>query len=122
MECFLGFLPVLYLTEDVSQGAEQSVCHFHLGLNLEKQVHLTPLEVSPIIDYGHEPKAHKLIGFARVAGLEDYISNPADENDIKEKVEKCWMNRSGVRNFLMERNNEVASLVRSQFDALKELA
>lgn len=74
-----------------------------------------------IIDYGHEPKAHKLIGFARVAGLEDYIANPADEKDIKEKVEKCWNNRNEVHQFLVERNKVVAGLVRSQFDALKEL-
>lgn len=74
-----------------------------------------------IIDYGHEPKAHKLIGFAKVAGLEDYIANPADEEDIKEKVEKCWNNRSVLNQFLLERNKNVAELVRSQFNALKNL-
>ena len=58
MECFLGFLPVLYLTEDVSQGAEQSVCHFHLGLNLEKQVHLPPLEVGPVVWTLHQRVSH----------------------------------------------------------------
>ncbi len=74
-----------------------------------------------IIDYGHEPKAHKLIGFAKVAGLEDYIANPADENDIKGKVEQCWKNRTKLRKFLLGRNKEVADLVHSQFDALKGL-
>lgn len=74
-----------------------------------------------IIDYGHEPKAHKLIGFAKVAGLEEYIANPADEKDIQEKVDKCWNNRSEVHDFLIERNKEVVKLIQSQFDALKTL-
>ncbi len=29
-----------------------------------------------IIDYGHEPRAHKLRGFARVAGMEDCVVDP----------------------------------------------
>lgn len=74
-----------------------------------------------IIDYGHEPKAHKLIGFAKVAGLEDYIANPADEQDLMEKVEKCWNNKYKLHLFLLEHNKSVADLVRSQFDALKGL-
>ena len=74
-----------------------------------------------IINYGHEPKAHKLIGFAKVAGLEDYIANPANEIDIKKTVEKCWNNRIELHKFLLEQNIKVANLVRSQFDALKEL-
>ena len=58
MECFLGFLPVLCLTEDVSQGAKQSIRRLHLGLNLEKQAHLTLLEVSPVIGIFHQRVSH----------------------------------------------------------------
>ena len=53
--------------------------------------------------------------------LPDYIANPADEKDIIEKVEKCWKNRNEVHQFLVDRNKEVAGLVRSQFDALRGL-
>lgn len=72
-----------------------------------------------IIDYGHEPKAHKLIGFAQVAGLEEYIANPADENDLNFKVNKCWNSRNEIHRFLCGRNKEIVKLVHSQFDALK---
>lgn len=74
-----------------------------------------------IIDYGHEPKAHKLIGFAKVAGLEDYIANPADEIDIQAKVDNCWNNRNALNKFLIRRNKEIIKLIQSQFDALKNI-
>lgn len=74
-----------------------------------------------IIDYGHEPKAHKLIGFARVAGLEEYIANPNSETDLEEKVKKCWDNRIKIRQYLTERNKEVTRLIKVQFDALKDI-
>ena len=35
-----------------------------------------------IIDYGHEPKAHKLKGFAQLVGIERYLSNPHDSKDM----------------------------------------
>ena len=45
-----------------------------------------------IIDYGHEPKAHKLRGFAIEAGVEDCIANPAIDGDIITKVENVFHN------------------------------
>ena len=65
MECFPGFLSVLCLAEDVAQGAEQSVCHLHLGFNFKEQVHLPPLEVSPVIWTFHQRISHmgQQIGF-----------------------------------------------------------
>ena len=49
MERFLCTLPVLFLAEDVAQGAEQTVCSLHLWLNLKEQAHFLLLEVSPVI-------------------------------------------------------------------------
>lgn len=45
-----------------------------------------------IIDYGHEPKAHKLKGFAIEAGVVECISNPALSGDIIDKVKKVFNN------------------------------
>ena len=58
MQCFSGFLPVLCLVEDVAQGAEQSVCHLHLRLNLKEQVHFPSLEVGPVIRAFHQRVSH----------------------------------------------------------------
>jgi len=74
-----------------------------------------------IIDYGHEPKAHKLQGFAKVAGIEDYIASPNNLNDIESKIEKCWNNRENLRLYLANRNIEIAKIVHSQFDDLRTL-
>lgn len=74
-----------------------------------------------IIDYGHEPKAHKLKGFATIAGMEEYVANPADENDIWQKVEQCWINRKEINSFLEKRNIEVEALVHANFDILKNV-
>jgi colanic acid/amylovoran biosynthesis protein len=74
-----------------------------------------------IIDYGHEPKAHKLMGFAEVAGVRDYVANPSDLKDMKEKVEKCWTKREEIRSFLKGRNIVIRSKITKQFDLLKTI-
>jgi len=74
-----------------------------------------------IIDYGHEPKAHKLRGFAIVAGIEDYIASPGNQNDFEIKIENCWEKRADIHRFLKSKNIEVAKQVHSQFDDLKGL-
>src|SRR5690606_14114663 len=53
-----------------------------------------------VIDYGHEPKAHKLKGFANEAGMIDYVANPEDVEDMSGKFEKCWTNREALRTVL----------------------
>ena len=58
MQCFSGFSPVLYLTEYVAQGTEQSVCHLHLRLNLKEQVHFLSLEVRPVVRAFHQRVSH----------------------------------------------------------------
>lgn len=74
-----------------------------------------------IIDYGHEPKAHKLCGFARVAGMEEYIADPASYDDLYCKVVKCWENRVAVKSFLKDRNMDIAKMVSENFNLLKTI-
>jgi colanic acid/amylovoran biosynthesis protein len=45
-----------------------------------------------IIDYGHEPKAHKLRGFSIEAGVEDCIANPMKSDDIINKIDNVFSN------------------------------
>ena len=49
MERFLCTLPVLFLAEDVAQGAEQTVCGFIFGSISKEQAHFLLTEVSPVI-------------------------------------------------------------------------
>lgn len=74
-----------------------------------------------IIDYGHEPKAHKIMGFAKVAGVEEYVADPAIKEDIINKINKCWNNRIQYREFLEKRIPEVQSDAQKNFLSLKEI-
>ncbi|MBN1515462.1 polysaccharide pyruvyl transferase family protein [Candidatus Sumerlaeota bacterium] len=56
-----------------------------------------------IIDYGMEPKAHKLKGFAMMCGLDDYICDPADTDMMIERIKSLWKNRQSVHAQLSER-------------------
>jgi colanic acid/amylovoran biosynthesis protein len=74
-----------------------------------------------IIDYGHEPKAHKLRGFAIEAGVEDYVADPAVNNDIIRKIEMCWKNRLELQDGLKQQIPIVKAKARKNFSLLKEL-
>ena len=74
-----------------------------------------------IIDYGHEPKAHKLKGFAQVAGVADYVVDPANTQNMIEVADRCWENRTSIHTFLTQRNIEIRKLAKQNFDLLKSL-
>lgn len=74
-----------------------------------------------IIDYGHEPKAHKLRGFARLVNQDNVVANPADTNDMLNKVHTVWKNRKKIQQQLEKRIPEVQALARSNFQLLKQL-
>lgn len=74
-----------------------------------------------IIDYGHEPKAHKLKGFAEVAGALEYVAEPDKSNDLVNKMMLCWNNR---KNYQIKLNNhipKVKELAKQNFSLLKTL-
>ena len=72
-----------------------------------------------IIDYGHEPKAHKLRGFAAVANVSQYVAVPGAENDLLAKMELVWNNRNAVSQMLVERNTWIRNECMRQFDELR---
>jgi colanic acid/amylovoran biosynthesis protein len=72
-----------------------------------------------IIDYGHEPKAHKLRGFARLVGVESYVCDPTNAQDMIEKVSSAWENRDEIRKYLKKRIPEVKELAKSNFKLLQ---
>lgn len=74
-----------------------------------------------LLDYGHEPKAHKIKGFASVANALPYVVEPLSSEQIIITIKKCWENRIVYKNNLEERIPEVKTLARSNFDILNEL-
>lgn len=74
-----------------------------------------------IIDYGHEPKAHKLLGFATVAGAADFVADPAKGDMLKETILRCWQDRETYREKLKQKMPEVSVLVKKNFELVKEL-
>jgi len=74
-----------------------------------------------IIDYGHEPKAHKIEGFATVAGVTKYLADPAKKEDLISKIKECWNSRIEYRKFLEKRVPEVKSEAISNFTLLKSI-
>lgn len=71
-----------------------------------------------ILDYGHEPKAHKLRGFAAVAGVADMVADPADPGDVIRKIRECWTHRDAMRQRLNARIPVVQDMARRNFDLL----
>jgi len=74
-----------------------------------------------IIDYGHEPKAHKLEGFASVASVSDFVANPACLESLIEKIQLCWFDLENYRCSLDIEIPKVKELARRNFSMLKEL-
>jgi colanic acid/amylovoran biosynthesis protein len=74
-----------------------------------------------IIDYSHEPKAHKLKGFATLAEVEDYIVNPASKVIMINKIKQCWENRINIKNNLKKNIPKLKKLALMNFDLLKDL-
>ncbi|MDO6390228.1 polysaccharide pyruvyl transferase family protein [Pontibacter sp. BT731] len=74
-----------------------------------------------VIDYGHEPKAHKLLGFAKVAQAEKYVADPAQVGDMIAKVIMCWKNRETYKQHLEHVMPKVKSTAVKNFLALKEI-
>ena len=72
-----------------------------------------------IIDYGHEPKAHKLIGFATVAQVQEYVADPCSFEDLKAKINQCFTQRVDYKAHLDKRIPEVHALARQNFKLLK---
>lgn len=73
-----------------------------------------------IIDYGHEPKAHKLKGFAEVVGDSDIIANPNDEKALLASADKLVRNRESVKLKLQDVNEAIKKNASDQFDELRK--
>ncbi len=74
-----------------------------------------------IIDYGHEPKAHKLKGFATEAGMLNYVADPESKDDIFKKIKMCWGALDEIRDQLSQNIPKVQEKSKHNFELLKDL-
>lgn len=74
-----------------------------------------------IIDYGHEPKAHKLKGFAEVANMTEYVADPNLTNELSNLMIKCWQKRAEIKKNLETHIPNVKKLAKSNFTILKSI-
>jgi len=76
---------------------------------------------SLVLDYGHEPKAHKLHGFARVYGVDDFVCNPADSKEMIDALKSLLLKKEIIINDLNERIPKLKKIVKDDFNFLKEI-
>lgn len=74
-----------------------------------------------VVDYGHEPKAHKLKGFARVAGVEEYVADPGCITDLISKVDGCWRKKDEIARHLRGVMPQVLGLAKDNVRLLKDV-
>ncbi len=74
-----------------------------------------------VLDYGHEPKAHKLKGFTELAGMREYMADPSRRDDLLAKIDLCWQNRVSVKEHLIRTIPQVQEKARKNFDLLQPL-
>lgn len=75
-----------------------------------------------LIDYGHPPKAHKIRGFAEVAGVADLVVDPADRDAMVDAIDRCWREREAIVAALEKRMPSVRAAARANFEHLASLA
>ena len=74
-----------------------------------------------VIDYGHEPKAHKLKGFAKIVGALQYVAQPSDQKCLKGTILHCWDNRKEYKHRLLEAMPAVKKQANKHFDLLRSI-
>ena len=74
-----------------------------------------------VIDYGHEPVAHKLRGFADLFGVADAVVSPHDVEAMVRGVTATFRARERIRARLQDVAPEVATASARQFDLIAGL-
>lgn len=116
----------IYLLEEVYDAWQTKAILGQFDMVVSGRVHAAVGAMSQyvptvVIDYGHEPKAHKLKGFAEVAGQLEFVAQPDLEDDLYDKMMKAWKNRAIIQNELNITIPKVKELGKQNFELLKSL-
>ncbi|UPT77637.1 polysaccharide pyruvyl transferase family protein [Sulfurovum sp. XGS-02] len=75
-----------------------------------------------IIDYGHEPRAHKLKGFAEIYDVSENVMDPLNIEQMKLVISQTIDNKEQYAQKLQKRVPQVQELALKNFVLLKELS
>ena len=118
----------VYLLEEVYDAWESKAILGQFDMVISGRVHAAVGAMSQsvptvVLDYGHEPKAHKLRGFTESAGQLKYLAQPDILNDIHSKIFEAWENMDEIKYNLnyniptvKEKGKENFTLLRSLFN------
>jgi colanic acid/amylovoran biosynthesis protein len=73
-----------------------------------------------VIDYGHEPKAHKLKGFVKLVDADRFLSDPSQKGNVKQVVDECWRSRHDEQLRLSHILPKVRQSAHEAFDELQQ--
>lgn len=73
-----------------------------------------------VIDYGHEPKAHKTKGFVQAVEAEKCFVNPGDFNGMKAAVDDCFDNLETEKGRLKTMFPKIRATIFKSFEDLKK--
>lgn len=121
-----GIAKNVFALDDVYDAWTTKAIIGHFDMLVGGRVHSTVASMSQcvptvIIDYGHEPKAHKLTGFAKVASMDEYVANPSKKYDLINKIDKCWNERAIIKSKLEDIIPIVKKKASQNFDLLPGL-
>ncbi len=75
-----------------------------------------------IVDYGFPPKGHKLLGIAKLMGVEDLFCDPNDKEKLLSVVSGAWRERGAIRKRIEHNLVGVKKKAELNFSILKDLA
>jgi len=73
---------------------------------------------SVLINRGHGGASHRNIGFAKSAGIEDFISDPSSAEHMINTTTKCWEDRINIREKLKSQMKITKKAAQQGFDIL----
>lgn len=116
----------LFTLNDVYDAAQSKTIISSFELVISGRIHGAVQALSQgiptlILDYGHDPKAHKLKGFARHYGVDDYVCNPSDTQEMLKTVENLLLNKDQIAPYLNKRLPFIKERAEKGFSILKEI-
>lgn len=73
-----------------------------------------------VIDYGHEPKAHKLKGFLELLELESYLCQPNSLDQLVELTDNLWNSRNNMKLYLQNKIQQLQKRALLNFEIIKK--
>jgi len=75
-----------------------------------------------IVDYGFPPRGHKLLGIAKLMGIEDLFCDPNDKARLLEVISNAWKERAVIQNRIAKNLVDVKKKAELNFTILKDIA